>query len=149
MVILVNIDVDNLEVAIRFYQDAFGLRPARRFGDSGAQLIDGSNTLYLLERAACSSAIVGGTARRSYQRHWTPVHLDFVVDDVVSAVRRAQAAGAVLEGQVESHAWGRIAHCADPFGHGFCLIQFMGRGYDEVADGQTGAAGVDRGATAG
>jgi hypothetical protein len=23
---------------------------------------------------------------------------------------------------------------ADPFGHGFCLIQFLGRGYDEIAD---------------
>jgi hypothetical protein len=22
---------------------------------------------------------------------------------------------------------------ADPFGHGFCLIEFTGRGYDEVA----------------
>ena len=33
----------------------------------------------------------------------------------------------------ETHAWGRIAHMADPFGHGFCLIQFVGRGYDEVA----------------
>jgi len=23
---------------------------------------------------------------------------------------------------------------ADPFGHGFCLIQFLNRGYDEIAD---------------
>ena len=23
---------------------------------------------------------------------------------------------------------------ADPFGHGFCFIQFLGRGYDEIAD---------------
>jgi hypothetical protein len=22
---------------------------------------------------------------------------------------------------------------ADPFGHGFCLIEFRGRGYDEIA----------------
>jgi lactoylglutathione lyase len=29
--------------------------------------------------------------------------------------------------------WGRIAQLADPFGHGLCLIQFLGRGYDEIA----------------
>jgi hypothetical protein len=22
----------------------------------------------------------------------------------------------------------------DPFGHGFCLVQFLGRGYEEIAD---------------
>jgi hypothetical protein len=31
--------------------------------------------------------------------------------------------------------WGRIAHMADPFGHGLCLIQFLGCGYDEIATG--------------
>jgi lactoylglutathione lyase len=24
---------------------------------------------------------------------------------------------------------------ADPFGHGLCLIEFRGRGYDEIATG--------------
>ena len=23
---------------------------------------------------------------------------------------------------------------ADPFGHGFCCVQFLGRGYDAIAD---------------
>lgn len=27
-----------------------------------------------------------------------------------------------------------IALLADPFGHGFGLVQFLGRGYDEVAE---------------
>ena len=30
---------------------------------------------------------------------------------------------------------GKIAHLADPFGHGVCLVQFLGRGYDEIATG--------------
>jgi hypothetical protein len=29
--------------------------------------------------------------------------------------------------------WGRIAHFADPFGNGFCLLEFLNRGYDEIA----------------
>jgi predicted enzyme related to lactoylglutathione lyase len=61
------------------------------------------------------------------------VHLDFVVLEIVPAVARAQAAGARLEGDIRTHDWGRIAVMADPFGHGFCLIEFLGRGYDEIA----------------
>jgi catechol 2,3-dioxygenase-like lactoylglutathione lyase family enzyme len=28
---------------------------------------------------------------------------------------------------------GRQFGVDDPFGHGFCLLQFLGRGYDEIA----------------
>lgn len=61
------------------------------------------------------------------------MHLDFVVDDVEIAIRRAVNAGAALEDEIQSFNWGRIATLSDPFGHGFCLLQFVGRGYDEVA----------------
>ena len=74
-----------------------------------------------------------GHQRRRYQRHWSPVHLDVVVDDVEAALARAVAAGATPEGEIRTGAWGRIVTVADPFGHGLCLIQFLGRGYDEVA----------------
>ena len=60
------------------------------------------------------------------------MHLDFVVDDVELAVARAIAAGATLENGPQSHAYGRLALLADPFGNGFCLLQFTGRGYDEI-----------------
>ena len=61
------------------------------------------------------------------------MHLDVVVEDIDAAVARAVAAGAVVEHEVETAAWGKIAMLADPFGHGVCLIQFLGRGYDEIA----------------
>ena len=38
------------------------------------------------------------------------------------------------ERPVKVAAWGKLALFADPFGHGFCLIEFLGRGYDEIAD---------------
>lgn len=41
-------------------------------------------------------------------------------------------AGAVPEAPVQSRKWGRRALLADPFGHGFCLVQFTGRGHDEL-----------------
>jgi predicted enzyme related to lactoylglutathione lyase len=57
------------------------------------------------------------------------------VGDLEAAVGRAVSAGAALEGEIQHLEWGRIATLADPFGHGFCLLQFRGRGYDEIADG--------------
>jgi predicted enzyme related to lactoylglutathione lyase len=133
MDLLVNIDVDDLEKAERFYCAAFGLHPGRRFGQGGVELLGSSAPIYLLHKQAGSKACSASAQVRSYERHWTPVHLDFVVDDVDAAVERFVAAGGKLEDPAVSYNWGRIAHLADPFGHGICLLQFLGRGYDEIA----------------
>lgn len=131
--LLVNIDVDDLARAEAFYTRAFGLKPTRRFGDGGVELAGGGAPIYLLVKAAGSRAVKTTHQTRSYARHWTPVHLDFVVTDIKAAVTQAQAAGATLEGEMETHNWGHIAHMADPFGHGICIVEFRNRGYDEVA----------------
>ncbi|RYZ64266.1 MAG: hypothetical protein EOP08_09335 [Proteobacteria bacterium] len=62
------------------------------------------------------------------------MHLDVVVDDIDEAVARVLAAGATAERPATEHAYGKLALFADPFGHGFCLLQLTGRGYDEIAD---------------
>jgi predicted enzyme related to lactoylglutathione lyase len=131
--ILVNIDVDDLERAIRFYTEAFGLRVGRRFGPAAVELLGAAAPFYLLVKPAGSSPSPPPAAPRDYRRHWTPVHLDFVVDDLEAAVARAEAAGARRESDIAAHPYGRIAMFADPFGHGFCLLAFTGRGYDEIA----------------
>jgi predicted enzyme related to lactoylglutathione lyase len=131
--VLVNIDVDDLRRAEDFYRSALDLQVGRRFGESGVELLGASSALYLLQKQAGSAPAPGVTQGRDYRRHWTPVHLDFVVPEIGAAVARAERAGAQLEGPVRTHAWGRIALLADPFGHGFCLIEFLGRGYDEIA----------------
>jgi predicted enzyme related to lactoylglutathione lyase len=64
------------------------------------------------------------------------VHLDFVVDDIDTALQRVLAAGAVLERDTTTQVWGKLAVLADPFGHGICLVEFIGRGYDEIADAE-------------
>jgi len=68
-------------------------------------------------------------------RHWTPVHLDWPVPDLDAAVRRAKAKGATLDGDIQEKKWGRLAILADPFGNGFCLLEYRGRGYDELIGG--------------
>ena len=131
MHLLINIDVDDLARAEAFYRDAFGLAAARRFGDGAVEMLGAQAPLYLLRKPAGST---GATAApRDYHRHWTPLHLDVVVDDLDAALARALAAGARAEGEVRDAAWGRIVQLADPFGHGWCLLQFLGRGYDEIA----------------
>ena len=135
LTLLVNIDVDDLARAEAFYRDAFGLTASRRFGDGGVEMLGASSPVYLLRKEAGSAASEAVGVKRDYARHWTPVHLDFVVDDLAAAIARAEAAGAVREGEVRTARWGRIATLADPFGNGFRLIEFLNRGYDEIATG--------------
>jgi predicted enzyme related to lactoylglutathione lyase len=130
--LLINIDVDDIERGIAFYTGAFGLQVGRRFGSDAVELLGAAAKVYLLAKPAGSRATVGGEATRAYTRHWTPVHLDVVVTDLDEALSRARAAGARLEGEVQTRAWGKMALLADPFGHGVCLIQFVGRGYDAL-----------------
>jgi predicted enzyme related to lactoylglutathione lyase len=131
--LLANIDVDDLDKAVTFYSGALGLKKGRRLGPDVVEMLGGSSPIYLLRKAGGTSASVATARKRDYRRHWTPVHLDFVVEDARSAAQRAVSAGATPEGEVQTFAWGHIARLADPFGHGFCLIEFRGRGYDEIA----------------
>jgi|SRR6266446_4100587 len=136
--LLVNIDVDDLERATRFYSRALGLRPGRRLGPDVREMLGAGSPVYLLANRAGTPPFEGAASRREYGRHWTPVHLDLVVEDIQGAVDRALSAGARLEGRVEDRKWGRLALMADPFGHGFCFVQFEGRGYDEIATADPG-----------
>ena len=129
---LINIDVADLPAATKFYCQALGLTVGRRLGKTAIELVGASAAIYLLAKPAGSPATATIGQRRDYARHWTPVHLDFVVRDIDAALALARAAGAVLEGEIEKDKWGHIALMADPFGNGFCLVQFLGRGYDEV-----------------
>lgn len=137
MRLLVNVDVDDLDRAIAFYRDGLGLTLARRLFDGAvAELAGAVAPIFLLATTPGASASAAHAIARDFRRHWTPVHLDFVVDDLDAAVARAVAAGAVQEGAVRSEVWGRIAVLADPFGHGLCLVQLSDRGYDAVQSGE-------------
>ena len=131
--ILINIDVDDLDRAVAFYTKLLHVSIGRRFGAAGVELVGAGSPIYLLVKQSDTPASAASGERRRYGRHWTPVHLDFVVPDLEAAVAGAIAAGATQDSAPQTHTWGKIAHMADPFGHGFCLIQFVGRGYDEVA----------------
>ena len=127
------IDVGDLESAVAFYTRALGLTLAGRAGDAWVELGGGPCPIDLVAKPPGSAPLPrAGRARRDYERHWTPVHLDVVVDDVNAAVARAVSAGATLERGVEAHPWGKLAVLGDPFGHGFCFLEMTGRGYEAV-----------------
>jgi predicted enzyme related to lactoylglutathione lyase len=133
--LLVNIDVEDLARGEAFYQAAFGLRVGRRFGTGAVELLGADAPIYLLACAAGSAPFPGAPAGRDYGRHWTPVHLDFVVDDLEADLARALSAGARQQGEIVEQAWGRMVVLADPFGHGVCLLQLSAAGYDAITTG--------------
>ena len=133
MKLLLNIDVPEIATAEAFYTAALGVHAGRRFGADAVELLGLEAPLFLLAKP--DGSVGAADAHRSYARHWTPLHADLVVDDLDAALARAIAAGAVQEGPTRDTRWGRIVQVADPYGHGWCLIEFRGRGYDEIATG--------------
>ena len=121
MNVSISIDVPNVEQAITFYTQALGCTgPLKK---QGLKTLNAGNVdLYLLDKEADTCPLPHGDAKRSYERHWTPIHLDFLVDDVAGAVKKIVELGGTSEGG-EKGDWGEIAYCSDPFGNGFCLIR--------------------------
>ena len=120
----ITIDVDDLDRAIEFYCGGLGLTLVER--NPPLARLELSGKIFWL----CSFADgPHGTITRDFGRHWTPIHLDFIVDDLDEAVERALAAGGRLDGEIRRNdpdpIGGRadIANLSDPAGNGFCLIQ--------------------------
>lgn len=117
----ISIDVPDLAGGAAFYVEALGCKKVRDQGDDMIVLATDNAEIYLLKRDNGSTAIKNSEVVRDYQRHWTPVHLDFLRDDVNEVVAKVQEFGGQHEGG-ESGDWGAIAFCVDPFGNGFCVI---------------------------
>lgn len=130
--LLLNIDVPDIAAGEAFYTAALGLQVGRRFGPDFVELVGAPVPIYLLRKDAGTSIGPAGGDSRHYDRHWSPIHADVVVEDMDMAIERAVAAGAVREGETCDAPYGRLAMFADPFGHGFCLIEFNAEGYDAI-----------------
>jgi len=130
MKLIVNIDVPDLEAGVRFYTEAFSLVHSRTIDGDVAELVGASSVIYLLKKDAETKVSSHGLASRSYERHWTPTHLDFVVNDLDAAKDQALQAGAVCESECVQWRGSKCITFSDPFGHGFCLIEFSGTSYE-------------------
>lgn len=113
------IDVENVARAVEFYGRGIGLTVAQQEPD-WAQIKCGEQTIWLMQVAAGPE----GAITRNYHRHWTPVHLDLVVEENLEAVvSRAVAAGGKLDREIQSTKNGRLANISDPSGNGIDLVQ--------------------------
>jgi predicted enzyme related to lactoylglutathione lyase len=131
--LIINIDVPSLDAGILFYETGLGFRLRRLlFEGTVAEMDSAAGRIILIQHSAGAIAVPGTSIVRIYSNHWTPVHLDLAVTDLAASVERVSAAGAVASGSVTEHAFGRLAPMRDPFGHGFCLIEFNDMGYDAV-----------------
>ena len=132
MKILINIDVPELTHAITFYCTAFNLRLNRILDDDVAELVGASSVIYLLQKENDSRFSNSVAGSRRYTRHWTPIHVDFVVDDIDKAVEKVISAGAKLESECTDWRNSKCITFSDPFGNGFCLIEFDGETYSDA-----------------
>jgi predicted enzyme related to lactoylglutathione lyase len=125
----VNIDVPELAPAIAFYSAALGLKLSRVIDEGVAELTGASSIIYLLTNVEGSIPTSSVAVERRYSRHWTPVHIDFVVDNIAEAANRAINSGANQESACIEWRGSKCITFSDPFGHGFCLIEFTEETY--------------------
>ena len=106
--------IDRPDVAVTFYQSAFGARVLHRVGEGGdivAQLAVGDAAFWISSGGAdgprFSPQAIGGATGRTL----------LVVDDPDAMVSQAVAAGATAASEVaDEHGW-RLGRIFDPFGH--------------------------------
>jgi catechol 2,3-dioxygenase-like lactoylglutathione lyase family enzyme len=76
---LVNLDVDDLEKAVRFYHSALALKVGRRFGSFGVEMLGTSAPIYLIAKSPgtrlrilpCSGELTSAIGRRSISTLWS------------------------------------------------------------------------------
>jgi predicted enzyme related to lactoylglutathione lyase len=117
----ISIDVSNLKQAEIFYIEALGCTKLRDQGEKMLVISTANCDIYLQEKEAGTHPVPASSLVRDYQRHWTPVHLDFLTENVDEVVEKVLQLGGKYEGG-ERGDWGSIAYCSDPFGNGFCVI---------------------------
>ena len=122
MKVTVSIDVPTIEEGLDFFGPVFGFSETSRPHPGFAVLSSGEATISLLEKSAGTTPVKDGNDVRRYERHWTPVHIDFRVNDFEETLKKALAAGATSEEEHRVSGYPPVAFCSDPFGHGFCIV---------------------------
>ena len=113
------IDVDDVDRAVEFYGRGLGLEIPKHEKE-WAKAVLGEQVFWIMKAAPGPS----GAISRDYKRHWTPIHLDFHVDDIDAVVKRAVAAGGKLDREIQRNPdGGGMANLSDPSGNGIDLVQ--------------------------
>lgn len=65
-----------------FYENAMDCTKVKDMGEEMTVVAAENVSLYLMEMLDGSSPLKDGSATRDFSRHWPPVHLGFLTDDV-------------------------------------------------------------------
>jgi len=117
------IEVTDLTLGMEFYCTGLGLSLKKQLSPRWVELEGAGTPIYLLGNRPVDVDLGSTIATRTFGRHWTPVHLDFIVTSLNEMVERLIRYGATLDRDVKDREYGRIANMADPFGNGFDLIE--------------------------
>ena len=113
------IDVDDVDRAVDFYGRGLGLEIPQHEKE-WAKAVLGEQVFWIMKSAPGPD----GAISRDYRRHWTPVHLDFHVDDLDAVVKRVVAAGGKLDREIQRKPDGSaLANLSDPSGNGIDIVQ--------------------------
>jgi catechol 2,3-dioxygenase-like lactoylglutathione lyase family enzyme len=85
------IEVTEPERGIAFYCEGLGLTVRRRLSPRWIELAGANLPLFLLANRPDVADLGTTRAKRDYSRHWSPVHLDFIVSDLDAMVARLTA----------------------------------------------------------
>lgn len=118
----VTLDVPDIAAGLAFYGSVFGFAEVSRPHPLYAVTRSGTQTLGLMQKEAGTRPTPSDGPVRTYDRHWTPVHLDFHVHDFDTTCARITALGGAVEQTHTGQGRPPVAFCSDPFGHGFCLL---------------------------
>ena len=116
------IDVPDIDAALAFYGGVFGFSEVARPISAYAIVEADGQRLGLMQKPAGSLATPAPDTHRSYERHWTPIHLDSHVESFDAGRDAILRLGGAIEELHQVPGRRVIAFCSDPFGHGFCLL---------------------------
>src|SRR5215208_4453040 len=107
------IEVSDLDQGIGFYCGGLGLALKRRLSPDRVELAGANLPVFLLGNRPPVAELGATNARRSFERHWTPVHLDFIVANLDTALARLAGLGATLDREIQQREYGRMGNLAD------------------------------------
>lgn len=116
----ISIDVADMKKALEFYTEALNWKFKIKYSDEWQVISITWLDIHLQQKDAWT--IAAWKEKRDYKRHWTPIHIDFSVEDIKPICSAIEKAGGIIENTTFSSE-ADIANCVDPFGNGFCIIR--------------------------
>ena len=102
------IEVTDLQRGIEFYFGGLGLTQRRQLGPRWVELSGANLPIFLLADRPAVAELGATRVQRNFGRHWTPVHVDFIVANLDEMVARLCGLGArsiVKYRSVNTAAW--------------------------------------------